>query len=422
VDLVRPMRTESVANSLSRLQLLQQRCIRQEKSTTTPIMYRSHLFEPISQSSPAVLVDLIIPQKTKRHDGFGQYNVHVTLYDITYRYDYDGTGWIDKLKTLLAPLSDAASNPGKSSEKFISPGAVTRLFCSVADCNFDYTSSSRFVTATRTIIRLGDLRLSSNVVLPVAPIQAFSLSIGDVSVYLCNSRFPYHFENACLVGSTALLHADDVSLGSLTTLSPDAILHKMNYRTVLMLDSLDSVVAFSNVKPKQSSDPSFRISFTVGEVGLYVCKDSFARLISTVGELTAEMSALSDAAFEALKVRPVVRAGDCDMLYDSIANEAKEEEAYDYTKELKTPGLEDLKRPSTLRPYSETEPKSDRINDFLLDGYDWTAIDTDVSNEVRVPAGEEQAARWYSSAAVESLPLEPWSTVDFSSHSTTGCF
>jgi hypothetical protein len=33
--------------------------------------------------------------------------------------------------------------------------------------------------------------------------------------------------------------------------------------------------------------------------------------------------------------------------------------------------------------------------DFLLDGYDWTAIDVDDSSTYEIPPGEEQAARWY---------------------------
>ena len=390
---LRPIDSECLVESLNRINRLQKRCSCYGISTRRPIFYKSRLFEPISGLSPTILVDLVIPQHANHRSDLEQRNLHVTLYDITHRFDYDERGWIEKVKNMFGALSGSHSRSPKESDT----AKLTKCFLSVVDCNVDYTSSFRFETASRTIVRVGDLRFSSNIVSPLAPTQAFSLSLGDVSVYICNSRFPYHFENSRLVDSKALVELDEESSERLSTKSSDTVLLEMNYRTVLMLDSLDSVIAVSNVSTKQSSDPSLRINLTVGEVCLYFCKDSFARLMSTIGELSKEMTALDEEAFEALKNRATSRIGDSETFYDSLAEEAQEQQPQD-SPHPKYYVLDDLKKKSALRPSLGTDAKNDRSKDFLLDGYDWTAIDMDENTaELGIPAGEEQAARWYLS-------------------------
>jgi hypothetical protein len=348
--------------------------------------------------SPAISVDLIFPPSSN-HCDLVENNIYVTLYDVTHRYDYDARGWVEKLKGLLTSVSrDIASRPDKSASSATtddSHSSLTRVFLSVADCNLDYISSPRFKTAARAILRVGDLRFSSNIVSPAAPTQAFSLSLGDVAVYLCNSRFPYSFENSRLVGSKTVMRPDEVSFESFkkstkSNLSSESVLREMNYRTVLTLDSLDAVLAVSNAQTQLTPEPYLCLSLTVGEIGFFTCKDSFARFVGTLAEISAEMAALDDAAIEALKA---IQTGD-ETFYDSVTQEEVEVEKTKDSQPLLA--LDELKPHSALRPKVGTDARNDCSKNFLLDGYDWTAIDKDEDNAMGIPWGEEQTARWHT--------------------------
>jgi hypothetical protein len=64
-------------------------------------------------------------------------------------------------------------------------------------------------------LRVGFLRLSSNVVRPTPAFQAFSITLGDASLYLCNSRYPYNFENRHLLGAQATLKPSQLKIASI---------------------------------------------------------------------------------------------------------------------------------------------------------------------------------------------------------------
>ena len=149
-----------------------------------PILHRSHLFAPISKESPVFLCDLLI-------DTLGVTKICVTLYDVTFRLDHESK-WMELMHTLLEEkdavgASTVSQEPRQEEKKDL----IVRLFFSLADCNIDYQSPRRFSTPARLITRLGDIRLSSNLVFPKPSVQAISLSFGDVSVYLCSQRFGY---------------------------------------------------------------------------------------------------------------------------------------------------------------------------------------------------------------------------------------
>jgi hypothetical protein len=175
---------------------------------------------------------------------------------------------------------------------------------------------------------------------------------------------------------------------TISNLSSESVLREMNYRTVLTLDSLDAVLAVSNVQTRLTPEPYLRLSLTVGEIGFFTCKDSFARFVGTVAEISAEMAALDDAAIEALKA---IQTGD-ETFYDSVTQEEVE-------KPKDSPLLlafHELKPQSALRPKAGTGARNDCSKNFLLDGYDWTAIDKDEDNAMDIPWGEEQTAKWHT--------------------------
>lgn len=379
-----------------------------EASRTTPILYRSRLFSPISRHSPSILIDIINPNVAASQDidKLVHKNVHVTLYDMTYRYDFD-SGWMERLKSIVKSQNDQFQEEEQEeaiprAKDRTAAQTMTRLFFFIADCNIDYLSSPRFKTASRVIGRFGDFRISSNIMWPIAPVQAFSISLGDAALYLCNRRFPYSFEDTRLLDSSALMKAEQTSLDqlSLTAASTgDSVLEAMNYRTILMLDSVDAVVALSNVKPKSPSDPYVRASLTFGELSIFACKDSFVHFLNTIGDLTMELTALDDDAFQSLKLKDAANAASgTDSMFDSGSREAQGEGSSEAESEFRK--LDDLRKRSALRP-SPGSSSSQRQDSFLLDGYDWTAIDQIESTMCGIAPGEEQAARWYGTTKLE---------------------
>lgn len=372
------------SSSWSKISHFRNRTSASHESCTRPILHRSHLFEPISSANPSILIDCVFPSPSSLNQlGLSESNVFVTFYDVTFRFDYDIIFWIDKLKSLLTDITDGIScpRPPQLPANAISDpsSSLTRVFLSVADCNIDYNPPARFRTAARLILRLGDLRLSSNIVLPVTPTQAFSLSIGDVACYFCNERFPYNYENSCLIGASTLLRTHETSLHIFRSLqsrpSPEAVLRMMNYVTILRLDTLDAVLAIST--PERATDPYLRASLTVGEISCFACKDSFSRFVNVIGEISAEATALDENQFSVLNSGPTI--SNPNELFDDSTNREPED----------PPSL------PLLQAVQRAEDSG--IADFLLDGYDWTTIDFEGPGSVFcIPPGEEQVARWYT--------------------------
>ena len=81
----------------------------------------------------------------------------------------------------------------------------------------------------------------------------------------------------------------------------DDVQRAMNYRTIVTLDSMDAVIAVSKKKDTPASDPSICANFTIGQLSLFSCKDSFSLFTRTIGEASAEISALTDNELEVLR-------------------------------------------------------------------------------------------------------------------------
>ena len=372
----------SELNSEGRAEAMRNRC-RLSQESFTPLLHRSYLFRPISRQSPCFLLDIM---DISGDDCFVQKSIHFTLYDVTYRYDYDSK-WIDRFNSLLHNLSarlQPKTEEAKEGDDAFT-GSLTRVFFCLADCNLDYTSSMRWKTKTRQILRLGELRVSSNMVRPSASLQAVKLALGDASLYICNSRFPYSFENG------RIFH-DHSSVAQ----SSDDILRKMNFRTLMMLDALDAVLTIANDPRLHDSHPRLHVNLTIGQFNFFACKDSFAVFAGSVSEVCSEACAMNEETYTKLK-----EASDAkhEAFYDSVPHE---DEVSDESKEtMPHLKLEDLKKKSALIPAVGT---SNTEATFLLDGYDWTTIDQDESNSSRIPMDDEQVAKWYGSELQEGKP------------------
>lgn len=383
-----------VASLQNKVRLLKKRVAPTQPSLTKPIFYRSKLFKPISPTSPCFLLDFSIPERVDNRDDLMEMHVQTTFYDITMRFDYESRQW----PVHLMALFPSTTKTSQDVDSTLSSTFLARSRISFADCNVDYSSPPRFNTPSRTIVRFGDLRFSSNFVLPKGSSQAFSVTLGDLSIYLCNNRFPYNFENSNLIGSPIVFQPWQISLDFLRLLSQDGISsddmqRKMNFRTLVTLDSLEAVLSLSHKTPRNPTDASMNMSLSVGELAIYCCKDSFSIFLGTIRDLSSEMSAIDDAALQALKNLSTSREGD-EAFFDSMTDEIMDGDNNINSSKKSVPTLDNLRQQSAIRSYVANDSRIDQSKDFLLDGYDWTTIDMDeVSNDI--PAGEEQSARWF---------------------------
>jgi len=384
-NLSRKMQFEDVPGcSGSRLSFLRERATSHRESVASAIFYRSHLFSPISQSSPSVLVDLL--HVNKEGSFLDRRALHFTLYDTTYRYDFD-SNWIRRMSCILSQLKNTLYTE-LVKEASGETHALMRIFVSVADCNLDYSSSPRFKTASRTVVRVGDFRALSKPAFPKPAAQVYSISLGDISVYLCNSRFPYNYENGLLLQANTVLQPHQCRRSVFEESEPETVQQSMNYRTVATIDSVDAVVALSSSKSRESCDPEICASVNVGQISLLVCKDSFHCFTGTLGEAVSEATALNEAALDALRMKST----ESEPLESALKETEKPAAPRD--------ALKDLQQQSIIRPAFGTSLTDDIEPNFLLDGYDWITIDSDYLKGDSIPKGAEYTARWYTDEEV----------------------
>jgi hypothetical protein len=368
--------------------------------SVVPIIFRSHLFTPISHETPSILVDFIDlsslgPGKT---NSLRQNRIHLTLYHLTYRYDAD-SDWTERLLNLFifnqakrTPASPRIELEAKEDLSDETEASMTRLFVSCADVNIDYQSPRYFETVSKSIIRIGDFRLSSNLMKPTGFKQAYSLSIGDVTYHITRnmSENSYRNENTRLCRSSLLAKEEKVCVvpaASLFGTMPEAILRELDFVNVLSLDTIDAIAIHINEnvesKSKSSKEPPLTINLTLGTLSVHSCKDSFTCFASSVGELQAKLTALTDKDIAELKTigSDSLPAPDTTRMEEQICDRLKQ------------------KMDQRIIPVIQTSalPKNNSL-EFLLDGHEWTTVDKDPSAGPVIPPGDEQIAGWYNTS------------------------
>lgn len=386
---------------LQRVSLMMQRIRIYKEALVTPILYRSQIFTPICQGAPSFMFDLRDTTSVSVAQGFTQRQVYLTMYHLTFRYDID-SDWIKRVKNILPEsCSTTLDKTSKHTSKHEGEPSMTRVFVSVADCNLDYTSPRYFEMESRSIVRLGDFRFSSNIMVPVSRNQAYSASLGDLSYHVSNQRIPYSEEDAKLCRAALILptnysrskRGQNTSIHGTTA---EALLREMKFVEVLGLDSMDAVVAVtkwhSPGRTRQPSvDPGTTTSLTFGLLSVSACKDSFNCFATTVGELQAKLTALTDEDMSRIR-------------RDMTANVKSKESLPTISphlgpEEINKAGLREHDLPSEV---------------FLLDGYEWTEIDHDPLRELEIPDGDEQIAGWYKTSRERPdspTPTRPVGTV-----------
>lgn len=352
---------------------LKERHLRCDKTKTLPILYKSHIFSPISKDSPQLVVDFLMMDDRS-------VSMHFTGYDSTLRCEF-GTKWIERLEDLLSTFAISSSDTddiGTAMQMSSSIDIHAGLYVSLYDCNIDYYSASRFTKQSRAILRWGELRLGSSVTVPLSPDQRIGLTVRDISLSLCPTKHPYHFENSKLiVPSMTLSPPDRLSLNTDIDHQRKIILSEMKLRTIMTLDRLCVTAT------KSSSPSKLNMEIKAGEMSAFLCKDSFLNLMDSLNDLTLEAFAVDDGTIEAKQCFNVL-SSEHDSFFDAASKESSKEDSY-----------HDL--------FDADSVDNPIVEEFLLDGYDWTTID----NDMQIPKGgcdDDQQARWYHSKS-DTNPL-----------------
>ena len=353
----------------TRVKAMKQRIQVYKKARLSPVIFRSKFFTPICNDAPCFLMDLqdtSLKLETTTTPAFVQMQMNLTFYHLTLRYDPD-SDWLSRLKDLFQAITDLS--PSKHEQT----SSMTRVFVSFADCNVDYSSPCYFRTASRSVLRVGDLRCSSNFMAPTSQRQAFSLSAGDLSGYVANERLSRASEDVKLCMASVVLPSGRARPERTTQahgITAEALLREEGFVEVFNLDSADVMVVTTN--DGRPSDAVVAIDASLGLLSMSVCKDSFHCFSASVLEIQAKLTAVTDADIVGMKQ---------DMESTNLLEKTSER--------MECP---------PLREVTSENGDSIRHDKFLLDGYEWTEVDHDPLREIAIPDGAEQASGWYSSA------------------------
>ena len=296
---------EHHTSSIDRCRRIHGRLMKNPSTLARAIFFRQKLCQSLSPETPAVLVDVLL----RGDDDCGEMSIHLNVYEMTYRYIMDSE-WIKNLTTLLKPETKEGEEKHECADdaSVDTSSSLTNMFVSLNDCSIDYTPPQTFNKASRIILGVGDIRVTSNIVTPSAAVQAFKISFSDLKLNICNYRHSYSEENSLLSCAHRHLNKDDIFVpdkvkclsGHVAGL--DDALCRMNFVNIVVLDNLDAILFKSNFsRHANQQDPNTTVALALGKLTIYACHDSFTCLTQTYNEWFIKTSVLSEEELEKLR-------------------------------------------------------------------------------------------------------------------------
>lgn len=257
--------------------------------------------------------------------------------------------------------------------------------------------------------------------------QVYKASMGDVEIFVTNSRVSHNTENAEL-SCSKLIFGNTIKVSNAPSnakKSFESALSSLKFIRILALDNLDSTVEIKSHQYESILTSTKTIlTLTFGRVSMYSCKDSFLCFTETINELLLFMTMPSPSELSLMKEQyehknPVVKEKEDEVEKDFEGFEG----SYIYRKPF---SLSNAMEHSIFSNEAELEPNpSDQvdsnpyqaslISDFFnvelgpdgsfekeflsyyndFDSDDWTNVHHSWAFDTDIPDGEEQAARWY---------------------------
>jgi len=295
-----------------RCKRIQERLTKSPSTIARAIFFRQKLCQSLSPETPAILLDALM----RGDDECGEMTIHINVYDMTYRYIMNSE-WIQNLSALLKNDLSEKESSAQVEERIPreeinveSSSSLTNLFVTLADCNFDYSPPQTFKRRSRVILRMGEIRLTSNIVTPAAAVQAYKVSLSDLRLHICNYRHSYNEENSLLSLAHRHLSKDDTvvpdkasCLSGRNIVGLDDALCRMDFVNVVVVDTLDAIIFKSNnVRGgHRQNDPASTVALTLGKLSVYACRDSFSCLNESYNEWFIKSTTLSEEEIEKLR-------------------------------------------------------------------------------------------------------------------------
>ena len=304
-------------------------------------------------------------------------------------------------------------------------------------------------------MRLGELHLSSNIIVPAGPIQTYKLSLSDIGLYVSNIRSRHNDENSRISFSNLVFNACDLPIKDATTTFAHATLphslsdalFQLNFILIGTLDCLETVSALPQY-PGETSDNMHEgtqdnvstLTVTTGKLHLHTCKDSFTCFADTLNELILKLTLPSEEELLKMKAQYTTQMVSHGIETDSNTEKMNEESIEDAMEcdlfgngqNIDTSDSEEIlevniSEESNAPNAPMTEQHYTDVSHVITDFYavndqtegdngilgrkmsskksilssdlheSWTTVDHLWSNRSDIPDGEEQAARWYNS-------------------------
>ena len=304
--------------SEDRCMRIQKRLILKERfSQSKAIFFRSKLSKPLSPEYPAMLIDLILRRNvdgssfSPPSDQLDERGIYLSIYDLTYRY-CAASDWLSDL-TALAKWqcsSEKSKLQTISNHEEQSTSSLTNLFVTITDCNFDYSTPMNYKTASRSVLRIGEIQLSSNILTPSPQVQSYKVTLSELEAYICNYRRSHNEENTLI--SCAHRHFKEESLcipkipirvAERTMSNFGSSLRQMDFIDFVALDSLDVCILLTSKCESEQfcGDPATTVDVTLGTANCHFCKDSFLCFAETLNEWIVRTTTLSEEELEKLR-------------------------------------------------------------------------------------------------------------------------
>lgn len=394
------------------------------------VFFRSKLSQPLSPKTPAVLLDVLI----NGDENHVERSIHLSLYDMTYRYDCQSQ-WIEKLRGLI-PGNAEEDESGISENMSNDLSILNNVFITFSDCNIDFTSPAHFITCSRTILRIGEVRITSSINSPVGALSVFKLAMADASIHVVNERINHDIENMKLSSARIVFGAENRNKKAPHDL-PNTFhnsVSRLAFVRVATLDCLDCTITLNSEiyvnDPVTDDNPSeYEAAISMGCISIYACKDTFLCFTETINELITHLTMPTVRELEEKRRVYLDRKQQHIQTNDDLSQESS---SYNINSLDETEESFMLQKPTSLGEVIdnglfasdileyEEDSKGDReiiddffcsnrhstvndlthgtssINDLETDNFDsWTEVYHSWANDGSIPEGEEQASRWY---------------------------
>mmetsp|Transcript_1787 Transcript_1787/g.3835 ORF Transcript_1787/g.3835 Transcript_1787/m.3835 type:complete len:2049 (+) Transcript_1787:263-6409(+) len=297
-------RNQYPTSCIERCKRIRERLNKSPSTLARAIFFRQKLSQPLSPETPAFLIDVL----HRGDDECGEMSLHISIYDMTHRYIMNSE-WIQNLTVLIKGESNEKESE-QVDNNLESQASLINLFVNLSDCNMDYTPPLTFRNPSRVILRMGEIRFSSNIVTPSATAQAYKVSLTDLTLQICNYRHSYNEENSLLSLSRRHLNKEDTFVPDRANcllgrhiVGLDDALCRMDFVNVVVLDTADAIIFKSkNVRSgNRQNDPAVTVALTLGKLSINACHDSFSCLSQTYNEWFIKATALSEEELENLR-------------------------------------------------------------------------------------------------------------------------